>query len=292
MSKSNAATILITGATGNVGSQLAGLLAAQHIPFRAMVRSVEAARRLPALQNAELVTGDFNDKQALANALSGIDKAFLLTNSSAQAEAQQLAFVDVAKRAGTKHIVKLSQWAADVDSPVRFLRYHAAVEQKTRDSGIAYTFLRPNLFMQGLLGFSELIATQGKFFAAISDARVSAVDVRDIAAVAAAVLSEAEHTGQTYNLTGPEAITHGAMAEKLSAALGRRVQFERVEPSVMRDALAATGFPTWQVDGLIEDYAHYAREEAAVVTSDVMRVAGRPPLTFDDFARDYAEAFA
>lgn len=291
MSKSNAATILVTGATGNVGSQLVGLLAAQHIPFRAMVRSVEAARRLPALADAELAVGDFNDKEAIVNALSGIDKVFLLTSSSAQAEAQQVAFVDVAEQLGIKHIVKLSQWAADVDSPVRFLRYHAVVEQKILDSGIPYTFLRPNLFMQGLLGFRELIARQGKFFAAIGDARVSAVDVCDIATVAAIVLSEDGHAGQIYNLTGPEAITHGAMAEKLSAALDRRVQFESVEPGAMRDSLTVAGFPAWQVEGLIEDYAHYAREEAAVVTPDVMRITGRPPLSFDDFARDYADAF-
>lgn len=290
MSKSNTATILVTGATGNVGSQLAGLLAAQHIPFRAMVRSVAAARRLPALANAELVAGDFNDTDAVANALAGIDRAFLLTSSSARAEAQQIAFVDVAQRIGTKHIVKLSQWAADADSPVRFLRYHAAVEKKIRDSGIAYTFLRPNLFMQGLLGFRELIIERGKFFAAIGNARISAVDVCDIAAVAATVLSEDGHAGQTYNLTGPEAITHDAMAEKLSAALGRRVRFESVAPGVMRDALTTAGFPPWQVEGLIEDYAHYAREEAATVTTTVADVTGRSPLSFGDFARDYADA--
>lgn len=292
MSKSNTATILVTGATGNVGSQLARLLTARGIPFRALVRSVAAARRLPALAHVELVAGDFNDKDTLANALAGIDKAFLLTPSSAQAEAQQLAFVDVAKRIGTKHIVKLSQWAADIESPVRFLRYHAVVEQKIRDSGLAHTFLRPNLFMQGLLGFSQMIAEQGKFIATIGDARVSAVDVLDIAAVAATVLSEDGHAGQTYNLTGPEAITHKAMAAKLSAAIGHRVQFETVEPDTMRAALAAAGFPPWQVEGVIEDYAHYAREEATVVTDDVLQVTGRPPLSFDDFARDYAEAFA
>src|SRR5262245_32966764 len=93
-----------------------------------------------------------------------------LTNSSEQAEAQQHAFVDVAKRAGVKHIVKLSQWAADPDSPVRFLRYHAAVEQHIQESGMAYTFLRPNLFMHGLLAFRDTIIAQGKFFAAAGDA--------------------------------------------------------------------------------------------------------------------------
>lgn len=189
MRKPNTPTILITGATGNIGSQLTWLLVEQNIPFRAMVRSVKSARRLAALKDAELVAGDFNDKEAVANALTGIDKAFLLTSSSAQAQVQQAAFVDIASRVGTRHIVKLSQWAANVDSAVRFLRYHAVVEQKIKDSGIAHTFLRPNLFMQGLLGLREPIARQGKFFAAIGDARISAVDVRDVAAVAAVALT-------------------------------------------------------------------------------------------------------
>ena len=134
-----------------------------------------------------------------------------------------------------RHIVKLSQLAADPGSPVRFLRYHAAVEQAIRASGLAYTFLRPNLFMQGLLGFRASIVAEGRFFAAAGDAKISAVDVRDIAAVAAAALTEG-HEGRTYDITGPEALTHAEMAERLSAALGRRVEFVDVPPDAMRQA--------------------------------------------------------
>jgi uncharacterized protein YbjT (DUF2867 family) len=204
-------TILITGATGNIGAELTKLLATQKVPFRVMVRSIKKADALAALEGAELVAGDLNDEKTVASALKDVERAFLLTNSSEQAETQQARFVDAAGRAGVKHIVKLSQWAANGKSPVRFLRYHAAVEQKIEDSGIAYTFLRPNLFMQGLLGFREPIARQGKFFAAIGDARISAVDVRDIAAVAAAALSKEGHEGKTYNITEPEALKHQEM---------------------------------------------------------------------------------
>jgi uncharacterized protein YbjT (DUF2867 family) len=131
---------------------------------------VEAARKLPALHAAEIVGGDFNDAASIAGALEGIDRAFLLTPSSEGAEAQQTAFVELARSAGVRHIVKLSQLAAASASPVRFLRYHAAVEQVLRASGLAYTFLRPNLFMQGLLGFRASILAQGQFFAAAGDA--------------------------------------------------------------------------------------------------------------------------
>jgi uncharacterized protein YbjT (DUF2867 family) len=284
--------ILVTGATGNVGSELSRILSARAVPFRAVVRSTEAAQKSEALAGAELVEGDFDDSATIGRALNGIDKAFLLTPSSGQAEVQQTAFVDVARRQGVHHVVKLSQWAADPGSPVRFLRYHAAVENAIQASGLAHTFLRPNLFMQGLLGFRESIVAEGRFFAAAGDARISAVDVRDIAAVAAAALTEPGHEGRTYDVTGPEALTHAEMADHLSEALGRRVEFVDVPPDAMRQALVGAGFDAWQADGLIEDYAHYRRGEASAVAPGVREATGEPPRSFADFARDYAAAFS
>ena len=292
MAESKTLTILITGATGNIGRELTEKLSAQNVPFRAMVRSSKSTEAVAGLKGAKVVIGDFNDSKSIADALDGVDRAFLLTNSSEQAEVQQGAFVEVAKRVGVKHIVKLSQWAADLDSPVRFLRYHAAVEQKIQEWGMGYTFLRPNLFMQGLLAFRETIAVQGKFFAAAGDAKISVVDVRDIAAVAAAALTGEGHAGQTYDLTGPEALTHWEMAEKLSKALGRQIQYVDVTPKAMMEALLNIGLPHWQTDGLIEDYAHYRRGEASTIATGVQDATRTAPHSFDDFARDYASAFS
>lgn len=285
-------TILVTGATGNIGGELVKQLVAHKVPFRAMVRHAKDVEVLSQHQGVDAVVGDFNDEQSVADALKGVERAFLLTPSSEQAETQQKVFVDPASRAGVKHLVKGSQWAADAHSPVRFLRYHAVIEEKIRDSGLAYTFLRPNLFMQGLLGFQDTIIRQGKFFAAIGKAKISAVDTRDIATVAAASLTEAGHTGKTYNLTGPESLSHAEMADKLSSALGRTIEFLDAPPEAMHDTLLQVGFPTWQAEGLIEDYAHYARGEAAVVTADIEAVTGQAPHTFDAFAHDYAPAFS
>ena len=291
MTESNSPKILVTGATGNVGGELVKQLVTYNVPFRAMVRHPKDVEAL-AQQGVEAVVADFNDEQSVAAALEGIDRAFLLTPSSEEAETQQKTFVELAARAGVKHIVKQSQWAADADSPVRFLRYHAAVEEKIQESGLAYTFLRPNLFMQGLLGFRDTIVQQDKFFAAVGEAKISAVDTRDIAAVAAAVLTGEGHTGKIYNLTGPQALSHAEMAEELSAALGRPIQFVDVSPEAMHDTLLQVGFPAWQAEGLIEDYAHYARGEAAEVTHDIEKATGQAPHSFDVFARDYAAAFA
>ncbi|GAB3538851.1 SDR family oxidoreductase [Spirosoma fluminis] len=256
-----------------------------------MVRSENDVEKLSALTNAQIVQGDFTNSAAIAQALRGIERAFLLTNSSEQTEALQRNFVDEARRAGVRHLVKLSQFAADTNSPVRFLRYHAAVEQAIRESGLAFTFLRPNLFMQGLLGFRKSIVGQGTFFASVGEARISAVDIRDIAAIAAAALTEFGHERKIYAITGPEALTHAQMADTLAAALDRPVTFVDVPPAAMREALIAAGFPDWQADGLLEDYAHYSRNEASVVTSAVQDVTGQPPRTFADFAHDYADAF-
>jgi uncharacterized protein YbjT (DUF2867 family) len=284
-------TILITGATGTIGSELTRILSERGVSFRVMIRSARDAQKFDSLAGVEVVIGDFNDTATIAQALVGIDRAFLLTNSSEQAESQQLNFVTEAQRAGVTHIVKLSQFAADLASPVRFLRYHAVVEQAIQLSGMAFTFLRPNLFMQGLLGFRASITEQGKFFAAVGDARVSAIDIRDIAAVAAAALTGSGHAGKIYTLTGPEALTHPEMADKLAIALGRSVTFIDVPPAAMRDALIQFGFPIWQADGLIEDYAHYSRNEASVVTTDVQDVTGSAPRDFSTFAHDYATVF-
>lgn len=172
---------------------------------------------------------------------------------------------------------------------MRFLRWHACVERRIRELGIGFTFLRPNLYFQGLLALSRSIATENRFFAPIGDARVSAVDVRDIAAVAAAALTEPGHQGQTYPITGPAAITHREIAAALSRALGREITFVDAPAEVFANNLREV-LPAWQADGLLDDYAHYARGEAETVYSTVAEVTGRQPRDIDQFARDYAGA--
>lgn len=280
--------LLVTGATGNNGSEIIKRLAMQNVPVRAMVRDRAKAMTAP---NVEVVEADFDRPETLLSALSGVDRAFLLTNSSEHAEAQQLAFVEAAKQSGVAQIVKLSQFAADRNSPVRFLRYHAAVEAAIQASGMAYTFLRPNLFMQGLLNFKSTIASQNAFYAAIGDAKVSMIDVRDIADVAIAALTEPGHEGKIYDLTGAQALTHTEAAQYLCDAIGRKINFVDISPDQMLETLLSVHFPTWQAEGLIEDYAHYRRGEASMVASGVQDATGKAPRRFKTFAQDYAPMF-
>ncbi|MEU3767215.1 SDR family oxidoreductase [Amycolatopsis keratiniphila] len=277
-------TVLVTGATGTVGSALIPALLARGVAVRAMTR--DPGRSVPG---AETVVADLRDPESVAAALKGVDAAFLNSPSAADAATHQIRFADLARDAGVKRLVLLSQYAANVNSPVRFLRWHAEVEEYVRKLGIDHTVLRPNLYLQALLGFSRTIA-QGFIAAPIGDAAVSAIDTRDIADAAAVVLTDAGHTGRTYTLTGPRAVTHAEIADALSMVTGRSVVFH--DTSADQFAAALNGLlPPWQVDGLIEDYAHYSRGEAAEVHTSVADLTGNPARDVTDFARDYAAAF-
>jgi uncharacterized protein YbjT (DUF2867 family) len=227
----------------------------------------------------------------LPNAAFGVDRLFLLIPSSSQVEKPQRSFVDAAKRSGVRHIVKLSQLGADAHSPGRFQRYHGAVENHILRSGIAHTFLRPNLFMQGLLNFRSAISSQGTLFAAARNAKISIVDARDIASLAERALTESGHEGKTYDITGPEALTHAQMVGQLSQALGKPIKHVDVPLEAFREALLSFGVPPWQAEGIEEDYEQYRRNEASLVTSTVRDITGNEPIAFSRFTQDYAATF-
>lgn len=283
--------ILVTGATGKNGNEIVKRLVAADVQVRAMVRNRARASTI-ASPHVEVVEGDFDRPETLPGALAGIERAFLLTPSTERAQSQQIAFIDAARQSGIAHIVKLSMFGADARSPGRFQRYHAAAEAVLRASGIAYTVLRPNNFMQSLLNFRSTIIAQNHFYAAAGDGRVSVVDLRDIAEVAVAALTESGHEGKIYELTGPQALTHAEMAQYLSASLGRHVAFVDIPPEAMRDALVGVGLPAWRADGVVEDYASYRRGDAAAITSGVQDATGKAPRPFDEFAHDYVASFS
>lgn len=277
-------TILVTAATGTVGSTLVPALRERGAQVRAMTRNAEHAAN-----DADVVVADLRDPDSVTAALYGVDAVFLNSPSTEDAAALQIGFADIAMNLGVPRIVLLSQYGARADSPVRFLRWHAEVEDRIQRLGVDHTVLRPNLYMQSLLAFADTIA-QGVIAAPAGDAAVSAIDTRDIADAAAAVLTTTGHDGRTYTLTGPRPLTHGDIAVALSAGTGSSVAFQDVPPAQF--AAALDGYlPRWQLDGLIEDYAHYARGEAGEITTAVSDLTGRPARDVTDFVRDHAHAF-
>ena len=283
--------ILVTGATGNTGSGRSWpRLTKRGATVRAMVRGQDDGARLPA--GTAVAVADFDEPASVAAALAGAERAYLVTPSSERAETQQRRFADLAAEAGVKHLVVLSQLAAAEDSPVRFLRYHGAVERHVRELGLPYTFLRPNLYFQGLLAFAGMIAATGQFAAPIGDAAVSAVDVRDIAEVAAAVPDPAGPRDADLHADRPgsgHARSDGRGAHRRAGP--RRSAFTDATPEAFAASLHGI-LPPWQVEGLLEDYAHYRRGEAAAVSPAVPEITGRPAVGVAQFARDYAGAFS
>ena len=282
--------ILVTGASGANGTELLKLLSAHGVAARAMVRHPERAGEL-SMPGIEVVQGDFDKPETVRAALQGVDKAFLLAPSSPNVQEQQTTFVQCARESGVQHLVKLSQLGADANSSQRFLRYHGAVEDAIRASGMAFTFLRPNLFMQTLLSSAPTIKKQNAFYAPMGQGRISVVDVRDIANVAFVALTQDGHAGQIYDITGPQALTHDEMAATISEVVKREIRFVDVPPATMKETLLGIGFPAWQADGLLEEYASWSQSEAAQIASGVQEATGQPPRTFQTFARDYAKSF-
>lgn len=203
---------------------LVAQLQAQRIPFRALAHSAPSHTRLVDQQVESVFVPDHQGAPLLA-AFADVDRLFLLTPSSTDQALVERRFVDVAREVGVKQIVKLSVFGAE-DRSVSIFQPHRESEHSIRQTGIGYSFLRPNLFMQNL-GTTDatLIKQQNTIFNSAADGVVSFIDTHDIAAVAVAVLQNEQHLGQTYDLTGKEAISYDDVAQKLTTLLGRRIAY-------------------------------------------------------------------
>ena len=282
--------ILITGATGTVGKELVKLLARPAEPIRVMVRDRNKAGSI-AYPGVNIVEGDFASGTGLDGALSGIERAFLLTPPVENQTVLESHFIDAAAHSSIKHIVKFSALGAAADSPSRLLRAHAASERRIQETGIPYTFLRPSQFMQNFLGFRDSIIHRGEFYAPMGTGRISIVDLRDVAAVAAEVLEEYGHEGKTYDVTGEESLTYAEMAALLSKAVGTPITYVDVTPEAARAGMVQAGMSEWFADAILELYAVWKFDGAAGIAKTVRDVAKKNPSTFAQFAHDYAPQF-
>ena len=283
-------TILITGATGNVGSEVVRQLAAAQVPIRALVRNRAKAAAIERA-GVEIVEGDLARADTLALALTGVTRALLISSSEPRQTELQNNFIDAAKRAGRPHIVKISSVAVTPDSPVSFFRWHAATEQYLTQSGLPFTILRPNYFMQNTLGFAPTIAKEGKFYGAVRNGKMAMIDVRDIAAVAARLLTQLGHEGTTYEITGPESLSLAEVAAKLSTALGKPVSYVEVPAGAVRASLLSAGMPDWAAEAIAVMHELLSRDAAAQVNDLAQKISGKKPITFDQFARDFRSVF-
>ncbi|TDD58151.1 SDR family NAD(P)-dependent oxidoreductase [Kribbella antibiotica] len=265
--------IALTGSTGQLGSRIAQLLASGGVPQRLVVRD---ASRAPSLPGATVAVAAYGEHAALLDALDGIDTLMLLSaTESADRVSLHKATVDAAVAAGVKRIVYTSFAGAAADATFTFARDHWHTEQHIRSTGVDFTFLRDNLYLDFIPGF---VGEDGAIRGPAGDGRVAAVARDDVAAVAAAVLTSDGHAGATYDLTGPAAFTLAEAAAVLAAAWDRPVRYE---PETLDEAYRSResyGAASWEVAGWVTSYAAIASGELSHVSTAVADLTGRPPL--------------
>lgn len=284
-------TILITGATGTTGAAtLQSLKQYKNLQLRAMSRDRDKAAAFEA-EGIQGVAGDFSDRPSLDRAMLGVDSIYLVHTPSPRLAANERSVIDAARAAGVKHIVKLSVYGADPGVDISLPQQHAEAEAYLRESGIAYTLLRPHSFMQNLLANLPTIQGQGALYSNAGEARIPLIDARDIGAVAATVLHSPGHEGKTYELTGPAAVTYHEVAAAISEAMGKRVQYVPVPDAAAKQGMQEAGMPEWLIDDLVALMQQWRSGANVSASGDVEKILGRPARSIRDFARDFAAVF-
>ena len=287
-------TILITGATGTVGSEVVKQLSAkgENIIVKAAARSA-TDNTFENLNRVQVVQLDYDKPDSLAVALRGVDKLFLLTPFQSNMVDLTSNLVSEAKKAEVKYIAKQSVMGADAEPGITPGRLHRQAEKIIEESGIPFTFLRPNFFMQNFVNYySNLIRSQGAFYIPAGDAKVSFVDVRDIAAVAVkSLINDNQQKGRAYNLTGGEALSYGQAAEILSKAVGKKVNYVNVTDQDARKGMKDMSMDEWTIKSMIELFEITRAGYVSEISPIVEQVTGNKPITFSQFANDYAGSF-
>lgn len=278
--------ILVTTA-GKVGSEASRLLGQQGVPVRVIVRNAEKAATLP-IEGVDVFTGNLEVPASVDAAMEGVSSVVLVTQPVVQ---QELNVIKSAVRAGVEHVVKITT-KASADSPIARRRNQAEIENALIASGLRYTLLRNNAYMQNFLMMAPGIAKTNSFSTASGDGRVGHVDVRDVAAVAAEIVaSPSAHAGKTYWPTGPEVLSGTEVAAVLSKLLGRTITFHPITFEEQKQAMINVGLPKTVAEDNALTVALMADGDCDYVSDDVPLILGRPARSFAQFATDYTAAF-
>lgn len=283
-------TILVTAATSNIGREVVKQLAHQNVKVKAAVRSLSRGKDLPS--NVELVEFDLNQPKTVEAAFVGVDKAFFMTPLVPNLVDLDTICLNAAKKAGVKQIVKLSIMGADTEPDMLLGNSHRESEKLIEASGIPYTFLRPNSFFQNYLIYTgETIKSQNAFFLPLGEGKLSLIDIRDVATVATVVLTENSHAGKAYQITGAEAIANAEVANILSQVLARDITYIDIPEATARQAMQENGIPDRQIDMVLGLYAQQKLGNYGGITSTFTNITGKKPISFEEFAQEYADVF-
>jgi NAD(P)H dehydrogenase (quinone) len=279
---SGADVIAVTGVTGGLGGRVARRLADRGVGQRLVVRD---PGRAPRLAGAEVAAAGYDDRDGLRRALDGARTLFMVSASEDPDRLRLHAnVVDAAADAGVERVVYTSFFGAAPDCTFTFGRDHWHTEELIRGSGLRFTFLRDNLYLDFLPG---MVGADGVIRGPAGDGRVAAVARDDIADVAVAVLLETSgrHDGRSYDMTGPQALTMAEVAEQLSKITGRTITYHAETLEEAYASRASYGAPDWEVDGWVTTYAAIANGDLEAVGGDVAALAGHPPTSLAELLR-------
>lgn len=280
--------ILVAGATGNTGSEIVKQLLERGIQFKAMSRKKSKGETNAGVNWVE---GDFVDIVSLVSAFAGVERVYIAMPAHPDNEVWINNVIIASKKAGAKHIIKLSGIGVCLDAGSEIIRVHAKTDAMIMQSGLVYTLLRPNSFYQNIFSSIPTIKKQGAVYSVMSDSVLSFIDIRDVAAVAVKALSETGHDNKTYNLTGPEALSYFDIVKKIGFFTGKDITLYPINKDQAESAMLKAGVSEWRADKLSEILAWFAKGKYDAVTSDVESVLGRFPYSFDEFLDEYKDRF-
>jgi uncharacterized protein YbjT (DUF2867 family) len=288
--------ILVTGATGLSGSAVIREFARQNSPVRALVRSRAKARAFETFSAVEVVEGDMLRPETLEAALDGVDRVLMISSARERMLQTQCMFIDACKEAGVRHIVKFSGKESGVGfNPKNFgsTWEHEHIEDYLERSGLAWTHLRPSQFMQFYLPQAPtgVDIAENALLLPMENARLSPVDIEDIAKVAFALLRSSGHEGKSYDMTGPEALTMTEVTERISQAIGKTIRYINITLEEKKQAWLAAGIPPERVGTVGEVLVERRKWSESRVYLDTHKAFGVQPTTFAEFARRNAAVF-
>ena len=281
--------ILITAATGQVGSAALDALAGAGAAVRALVRDPAG---FAAPEGVQVVKGDFDDDASIAKALEGVAVMLLAGRDSPNSVAQHRRVLARVRQAGVRHVVKLSAIGASPESPIALMREHHEVDEEVRKGAAGWTLLKPHLYMQNLLRAADAVRREGRLAAPMGRNRFPLVDTRDVGAAAAMVLRDpAAHAGKVYALSGPVAVSYEEAAKALTSIAGRVVTYEAVAPAEFEQRLRAVGMSDWRAYDLAHIASAYGDREN-LVSPDLATLLGRQPGSLLEFLENHRSAYS
>lgn len=283
------AMILVTGATGTIGSDVVRRLVARGEKVRALTRDPGGAQVPPGVETAR---GHHRDPGSVASAMTGADAAFLVGVFGPEDADRDRQMVEAARAAGVRRVVKLSAISAGDPRTGLGGIAHGHGEEAVRESGLEWVVLRPSVFASNTLSWAGALRSGEPVPNMLGSGRQGVVDPRDVAEIAVAALVGPGHAGRTYTLTGPETLSPRDQASMLGEVLGRRVELRDLTPSRTRELLVASGWSEESAQGMLRSVRFVAEGGNAVVTGDVEEVLGRPARTYREWVRDHTGAFS